>query len=328
MRSCAWLLVVGLCAGCAHTAYRAEPLSPDAAAAAFDARSLADPGLRQFLADNLGRAFPTSTPADWDFETLAWVAFYFNPALDVARAQWETARAAIATAGARPNPSLTVTPGYNTSARGGITPWLPAVGLDLPLETAGKRDRRADAARHAADAARQSVFAAAWQVRSELRTALVDFTGAQARAAALHTEADLQRDSAALLEQRLRAGAIAAPEVAAAQLAAVRAEADAAGADRAVPVARQRIASALGLPASALDGIALHAPASVAALTPEQLAAARRQSLQSRPDILAALASYAAAESSLALEVAKQTPDLHLGPGYQYDQGENKWTLG
>jgi broad specificity phosphatase PhoE len=27
-------------------------------------------------------------------------------------------------------------------------------------------------------------------------------------------------------------------------------------------------------------------------------------------------------------EIAKQYPDIHLGPGYQYDQGVNKWTLG
>jgi outer membrane protein TolC len=27
------------------------------------------------------------------------------------------------------------------------------------------------------------------------------------------------------------------------------------------------------------------------------------------------------------LEVAKQRPDFHLGPGYQWDQGENKWSV-
>ena len=28
------------------------------------------------------------------------------------------------------------------------------------------------------------------------------------------------------------------------------------------------------------------------------------------------------------LEVARQYPDVHLGTGYQFDQGENKWALG
>jgi outer membrane protein TolC len=50
--------------------------------------------------------------------------------------------------------------------------------------------------------------------------------------------------------------------------------------------------------------------------------------LQSRPDILGALAEYAASEAALQLEIAKQYPDVHLQPGYQYDQGDNKWSLG
>jgi outer membrane protein TolC len=54
----------------------------------------------------------------------------------------------------------------------------------------------------------------------------------------------------------------------------------------------------------------------------------RREALQSRPDILGALAEYAASQSALQLEIAKQYPDVHLQPGYQYDQGDNKWSLG
>jgi len=48
----------------------------------------------------------------------------------------------------------------------------------------------------------------------------------------------------------------------------------------------------------------------------------------SRTDILGALAEYAAAEATLRLEIAKQYPDLHLNPGYQFDQGADKWSLG
>ena len=53
----------------------------------------------------------------------------------------------------------------------------------------------------------------------------------------------------------------------------------------------------------------------------------RRQALQSRADILIALAEYAASQSALQLEIAKQYPDVHLGPGYQYDQGDHKFSL-
>ena len=55
---------------------------------------------------------------------------------------------------------------------------------------------------------------------------------------------------------------------------------------------------------------------------------ARRRALESRFDILASLAEYGASQSALQLELAKQYPDVHLGTGYQWDQGENKWQLG
>jgi outer membrane protein, heavy metal efflux system len=53
----------------------------------------------------------------------------------------------------------------------------------------------------------------------------------------------------------------------------------------------------------------------------------RKIALLSRSDILGALADYAEAEDNLRLEIAKQYPDIHLGPAYQYDQGDNKWSL-
>jgi cobalt-zinc-cadmium efflux system outer membrane protein len=48
----------------------------------------------------------------------------------------------------------------------------------------------------------------------------------------------------------------------------------------------------------------------------------------SRGDILGGLAEYAASQSALQLEIAKQYPDVHLSPGYEFDQGDNKWSLG
>jgi outer membrane protein TolC len=39
------------------------------------------------------------------------------------------------------------------------------------------------------------------------------------------------------------------------------------------------------------------------------------------------LADYAASQSALQLEIAKQYPDIRLGPGYEYDQGLHKWGL-
>src|SRR5262245_13929800 len=91
-----------------------------------------------------------------------------------------------------------------------------------------------------------------------------------------------------------------------------------------------RLAEAIGVPLAAIAGISLSPDPAITRLgfDPEQGPRLRREALESRPDILSALAEYAAAQSTLQLEIAKQYPDVHLGPGYEYDQGENKWALG
>jgi outer membrane protein TolC len=53
----------------------------------------------------------------------------------------------------------------------------------------------------------------------------------------------------------------------------------------------------------------------------------RDLALTGRADVLAALHEYAAAESALRLEVARQYPDLHLGPAFGWDQGARTWAL-
>jgi cobalt-zinc-cadmium efflux system outer membrane protein len=53
----------------------------------------------------------------------------------------------------------------------------------------------------------------------------------------------------------------------------------------------------------------------------------RDEALRSRPDILGALADYAASQSALQLQIAKQYPDIHFGPYYQYNQGDHQFTL-
>lgn len=47
-----------------------------------------------------------------------------------------------------------------------------------------------------------------------------------------------------------------------------------------------------------------------------------------RSDILGALSEYAASQAALRLEIAKQYPDLNIGPDWQLDQTDIKWTLG
>jgi outer membrane protein, heavy metal efflux system len=314
-------------AGCVR--YQPAPVAPAESAAALESRSLADAGLRIFIETNSSplSEWPLKT---WDFQKLALAGFYFHPSLDVARAQWGTAQAGVKTAGGRPNPVLTATPGYSINPASGVSPWFPSVSIDVPIETAGKRGHRVAYAQQLSEAARWSITSTAWQVRSGVRTSLLDYTAARQRAALLQKQLAAQQQSAVLIEQRLQAGAATRSELTVLRLAQARTGLDQAEAARQAAEARARIAEAIGLPARALEGVEFSFDLTTAGDAGKDLtsAEARQKALLGRSDVLAALAEYAASESALQLEIAKQYPDLHLNPGYQFDQGEHKWSLG
>jgi cobalt-zinc-cadmium efflux system outer membrane protein len=202
-----WLsfILFGLVAGCAH--YEPKPLVPAQTASNLESRTLADAGLQTFVETNAPELAKEWPRRSWDLAGLTLVAFFYHPALDVARVQWSVATAGIKTAAGRPNPTVSVTPGYNFNAASGISPWFPGFTFDVPIETAGKRGKRITRAEHLAEAARQNVTTVAWQVRSNLRTALIDLTTAERRRDLLRQQLEVQQWITELLEQRYRAGA-------------------------------------------------------------------------------------------------------------------------
>jgi cobalt-zinc-cadmium efflux system outer membrane protein len=79
---------------------------------------------------------------------------------------------------------------------------------------------------------------------------------------------------------------------------------------------RFAVAAALGVPAGALDGVRMSFATLDTFPSPEQVAPSREQALLDRTDVLAALADYRASEAALRLQLARQYPDLDLGPGF------------
>jgi outer membrane protein TolC len=131
-----------------------------------------------------------------------------------------------------------------------------------------------------------------------------------------------------LLKQRFDAGEISRPELTTAQIALNKLQLDLGDAKSQIASSRSQLAQTIGVGVAALDGVDLDFVFSQT--VPDELtsAGARRVALLSRADILGALADYAAAEDELRLEIAKQYPDVHLNPGYQFDQGDDKWSVG
>src|SRR5262245_36459247 len=162
----------------------------------------------------------------WNFDDLTLAAFYYLPSLEVWRAQWNIARAAEETAAGRRNPVLTVAPGYSANPAAGVSPWFPLVSLDVPIETAGKRDLRRLHAAQLALAGRLAVQTAAWQAQSRLRTALLDWTLNGRRVELLEHQLTLQNQTVEILEQRVAVGAASPFELTVSRTARLRLEAD------------------------------------------------------------------------------------------------------
>ncbi len=323
--------IVGLAAalwvGTACIRYHPSPISAGRAREDFEARRLDAPELRAFLVQNHeAREWP---PAEWDLKALTLAALYFHPDMDIARAQWGVARAGRITAGERPNPSINPLMGYNaTSPTSEVTPWIPEISLEIPIETAGKRGLRIAEARHLAEAARWNILSAAWEVRSRLRGALLDVYSAGEKESLLSDQRKLQAEIVRLLELQKEAGEVSAYDLTQARVALDSSRLAAIEAARAKEDALARLAAALGLPRKALDGVKISFDTFGRSEVDFPAMEVRRHAVLNRSDILASLSEYAAGESALRLEIARQYPDIRLGPDYQLDQTDSKWTLG
>ena len=231
------------------------------------------------------------------------------------------------TAGSRPNPTAGFTPQYHANP-GGLAPWTLSFFLDIPVETAGKRGYRIARASHLSEAARMQIANTAWQVRSRLRGDMLSLYGLIQKKQILQEELNLQREIVRIFRKRFATGedsqyaltrSVISMEKTALSLSRIR---------KAEVQARVTLAGSIGLPPAALREvhISLKVMDKVDAdlYSPE----VRHEALLNRADILAKLSEYAAAQADLQLQVARQYPDIHLGPAYAWDQGDNEWSLG
>lgn len=320
------LVAFCLLAGC--TTYHAQPLVPVDLAHKFERRSLVDAGLHAFVVSSVGHEVTPWPPAHWNRELLTLAAWYYSPSLDVARAQSETARAHVDVAGAVPNPTLQLPFEYATPNPGPGAPITAGISLDIPIETAGKRGFRTDQATHLAEAAQFDLDTQAWKVSAQVRDALIALCAAQARRAALARSTAAEQAVVAMMQKRHQAGENSSSDVALAALTLNQTQREYTASRTALDDARAQLAAAIGMPVSAIDGIDIDTSSLYAPPLAPPDAEAQREAIFHRSDLLASLADYAAAESALQLEVAKQYPDIHLGPGYTYDTGTRRVAFG
>ena len=291
--------------------YHAVPLSPSASAASLQLRTLSNPDLKAFLEQDLRHKLNPWPAKSWNLKMLTLAALYYSPVLEQARAQVSGAKAAVVTAGARPNPTFQLRPGIPS-------PYLYSLDLLFSIQTAGKRKIMVEQAKDLTTAARLNLAQATWQVCSNARAALVSYFLATRQLGLLHAEQNLQTRRVMLLSQRLKAGEIARPVVDNARLSLLQTQVAIGAAEGRIPESRAVLAAAIGVPVTALKGVqfvwlGFERPPSAQSISSRHI---QRDAVLNRLDVRKALAEYAATQAALQLQIAKQHSDVLIGPGY------------
>ncbi len=320
------LLIIAVLAGCAT--FHNQPISPGNTLAAFDARRLDSAETRHAIEASLRHSVAPWPPRRWTFALLTPVALHYSAVLAAAEAHARAVSAGIQVASEYPNPQFSFAPGYNTSSPAGESPWIFDYALSFPIPTAGRRAAAIRQARALGTAADFDVAGTAWQVRNRLRSRLLDLYAAGQQVALLRQQAADQRETSNLLQARYASGEISAPAWLQARSAYQAIQYALASAKTRETTARATLAAVLGMPAAALQGMHFAFNEFTRPLDVAPKAAVQRHALLNRADILSALARYAASQYALQREIARQYPSLQIGPGFRWDQGQDKWSLG
>jgi outer membrane protein, heavy metal efflux system len=318
-------VILSLVSGCVR--YVPRPIDPPALEQSYRARTLADPRVEEFFKENSAVQPQAWPPQSIDLDGLTVLALYFSPDLDEARSRVAAADAAITTARVRPNPNVLAGGGYTDAEQ---SPYAFRFDLGIPFETAGKKRYRIRRAEQLTEAARFSLGETAWSVRSRLRAALVDHLLSGRELEQRTAERQIRQDIVEIYERRLEVGETSTPFVTAARTDLSRVQLEIEQLQGRIAATRAAIAGVVGLAAPALDNVQfafadLENPPSEQALNIQLV---QKTGLTNRLDVQRLLAEYAAADSDLRLQVARQYPDIALAPGYSFGEGANSYLIG
>jgi CRISPR system Cascade subunit CasA len=291
-------------AGCVH--YRPQPLAPASMAEAIDRRNM--PPMPGGIASEA---------------SLLAVALIHAPSLRDAAGAYRNAVAAARASRIRPLGTLTLSAEYSHQDNP-RKPWLGGAALDLPLDIGGRRSTRIDAADLAIVQARYDYAEALWQTRSAIHRALIEWRAADAEIALDEEAVAIRREREARLGRRVAAGEDP-------QLIALAARADRIASERRTADAQARhgqaiasLAKAIGMPSAPVGTMTIAPEADLPPPAPAVIAEWRRDAAVARPDVLRAIVDYDLAEGAVKTEVARQYPEIHIGPGYIYERGLTK----
>jgi outer membrane protein, heavy metal efflux system len=328
------LVSIGLLNGCAKEKYQAKPIEPIQISAKLQHKDATSEEFKSYLIKQ-GYKESDLPFANWGLNELTLCALYYHSKLDVAKAQLALANANLKTAGLKQNIALSGNLARSNQANNDIRPWAYGLNVEIPIETTNKRDIRIEEAQHLVAVARIDVADTAWQLRSKIAKDLFRYHENSAQMQALSKELKQKDAIAKIVEKRVQLGALSNTELHAAKLLQQKAFFAFNAVEAKTAEIRATLAADVGLNDEQFSKLMLK-PLDIDAILAQQDAyltgpaksKLREEALLNRLDIRRSLEKYAAAEANIKLEIAKQTPDISLNPGYAFEFGDKVWSLG
>lgn len=311
------LLCVALLSACAT--YRADPLVPEEELARLQAITFDD--LRVEYAEAGARA-PESTlrfdPTDGLGEAeLAVVALLLNPQLRARRSELGEAQALLVSAGLLPNPEV------GAFVRGGIGGSSgTGLGLDalFALLRPDERPARKAVAEAEVDRVRAEIELDELRLVADVRRARIELLAAQQSLRLLRQERSLRDETVARVHEQRALGEVTELAVALVELDRTSVQRAVRAAEASVERARRSLRQWLGVPPTTELRLAEEGADLAFTIVPEpDDAAIDARLVAAHPELRLRAVEHRRAEAELRLAIARQFPDVRLGPTFEQD---------
>ena len=322
-RSClSGLLLLAALSGCSWRTYTQAPLDLPQAAEQETTRRLDDSSVQAALAAS-GQDTTGWPNIVWTRDKLATALLSFHPDQRAARAKVSATRVRIKSGLKSDPPELTTSLEHHSQTNDGKnSPWAVGAGLQWQLVDGSVKTALAVAANIEMQDAELAAGETAWRLYRALGSALLERQVASGRALLAATGLELATARDKSVSVRERYGVATAMEV---QLTAQRlqdARREVAEADAAIIAAQAKLATALAVPYESLAKMRL---ADWPITEVPDATTTRQLALNNQLEFARVRMQYELAEADLRLQVAKQYPNLKLGPGLLWSQGDTVW---
>lgn len=321
--------------GCAKQTYQAKPLesAPQQALAKINEKSIHSDAFTRYLIKQ-GVAETTLPLNVWNIDTLTYSALFHHPDLDVAKSELALAQSNIEIAGVKKRPTINSDLANTNQKNQDLKPWAYSIEVEIPIATNNKRELNIEKATHLAEAAKVSIAEIAWQLRQRLINDLLVYHQAYDRITHLEQSLATHQTIESIIQKRFDHGLASSVTLSKARLLAQSTKSNLTNEKSQLPSLIAKLAADAGISIAEFKKASIQ-PVGVSAaiidhdqVLSQDFSMLQQAALINQLDLRKRLSQYAAAESQLKLEIAKQVPDISLRPGLAFEFGDTIWSLG